>query len=145
MWYKITYSKYFFPCRYLGKLKRHVSNWAQPEGSITETYILKECITNRSFYIDGIETMHNWRKKNEDFGESRKGLIVFSQIAWPIGGRWNDGNLSNALLDTAHWYLLYNSPKLEPYLKYVISYAYIIWSSFEYYLQCLAEHKSPYF
>ena len=42
------------------------------------------------------------------------------------GGRQNDGNLSHALLDTAHWYLLYNSPELEPYLKYVILYACIV-------------------
>ena len=70
--------------------------------------------------------MHNRREKNEDFGESSEGLIVFSQTARPIGGRQNDGDLSRALLDTAHWYLLYNSPKLEPYLKYMISYAYIV-------------------
>ena len=71
-WYKITYSKYFFPRRYLGKLKRYVSNRARPEGSITKAYILKECINNWSFYIDRIETVHNLRERNEDFGESRK-------------------------------------------------------------------------
>ena len=60
------------------------------------------------------------------FGESSEGLIVFSQIARPTGGRRNDGDLSRVLLDTAHWYLLYNSLELEPYLKYVISYAYIV-------------------
>lgn len=70
--------------------------------------------------------MHNRRERNEDFCEASDGLIVFSQIARPTGGRRNDGNLSRALLDTAHWYLLYNSSKLEPYLKYVISYAYIV-------------------
>ena len=77
-------------------------------------------------YIDGIETVHNRRERTEDFGEFSEGLIVFSQTVRPTGGRQNDGNLSCALLDTAHWYLLYNSPKLEPYLKYVISYAYIV-------------------
>ena len=55
-----------------------------------------------------------------------RGMIVFSQTAQPTGGRQNDGDLFRALLDTAHWYLLYNSPELEPYLKYVISYAYIV-------------------
>ena len=70
--------------------------------------------------------MHNRRERNEDFGEYNKELIVFSQTARPTGGRQNDGNLSRALSDTAHWYLLYNSPELEPYLKYVISYAYIV-------------------
>ena len=116
----------FFPRKYLGKLKRYVSNQAQPEGSIAEAYILKKCINNWVLYIDGIETMHNRRERNEDFGESSEGLIVFSQTSRPTGGRWNDDNLSRALLDTTHWYLLYNSPELEPYLKYVISYACIV-------------------
>ena len=49
--------------------------------------------------------MYNRRERNEDLGESSKGLIVFSQTARPTGGRRNDGNLSRALLDTAHWYL----------------------------------------
>ena len=115
-----------FPRRYPGKLKRYVSNRARPEGSITETYILKECINNWSLYIDGIKTVHNRRERDEDFGESSEGLIVFSQITRPTGGRRNDGNLSCALLDTTHWYLLYNSLELEPYLKYVISYACIV-------------------
>ena len=116
----------FFPRRYLGKLKGYVSNRARPEGSIAKAYILKECINNWSLYIDGIETVHNRRERNEDLGESSEGLIVFSQIARLTGGRRNDGNLSRALLDTAHWYLLYNSPELEPYLKYVILYACIV-------------------
>ena len=71
----------FFPCRYLGKLKRYVSNRAQPEDSIAEAYILKECINNWSLYIDRIETMHNRRERNEDLSESSEGLIVFSQTA----------------------------------------------------------------
>ena len=70
--------------------------------------------------------MHNRREINEDFDESSERLIVFSQTARPTGGRQNDGDLSRALLDTAHWYFLYNCPELEPYLKYVISYAYIV-------------------
>ena len=101
-------------------MKRYISNRARLEGLIAEAYILKECINNWSLYIDGIETVHNRRERNEDFGESNEGLIVFSQTARPTVGRQNDGKLSRALLDTTHWYLLYNSHKLEPYLKYMI-------------------------
>ena len=122
-------------------MKRYVSNWAQLEGSIVEAYILNEYINNWSLYIDEIKTKHNRRKKNEDFGESSEGLIV----ARPTGGKQNDGDLSRALLNTVYWSLLYNSLELKPYLKYVISNAYIVWSIFEYCLQCLAENKSPYF
>ena len=46
--------------------------------------------------------MHNQRERNEDFDESSEGLIVFSQTSQPTSGRWNDGNLFRALLDTAH-------------------------------------------
>ena len=67
----------FFSYRYLGKLKRYVSNWARLEDSIVEAYILKECINNLSLYIDGIETMHNRRERNEDFDKSNERLIVF--------------------------------------------------------------------
>ena len=77
-------------------------------------------------YIDGIEILHNQRERNEDLGESSERLIVFSQTVRPTGGRRNDGNLSRALLDTAHLYLLYNSHELEPYFKYVILYACIV-------------------
>ena len=62
-------------------------------------------------------TVYNQRERNEDFGEFSEGLIVFSQTAQPTGGRRNDGNLSHAL----YVYL-----QLEPYLKYVISYACIV-------------------
>ena len=93
---------------------------------IAKAYILKECINNWSLYIDRVETMTNRRERNEDFGESSEGLIVFSWIAQPTSGKWNDGNLSHAVFDAAHWYLLYNSHELEPYLKYVNSYANII-------------------
>ena len=106
----------FFPRRYLGKLKKYVSNQARPECSIAEAYILKECINNWSLYNDGIEIVYNRRERNEYFDESSEGLIVFSQTARP----------TVALLDTAHWYLLYNSPELKLYLKYVISYACIV-------------------
>ncbi|XP_075645867.1 uncharacterized protein LOC142617058 [Castanea sativa] len=86
--------------RYLGKLKRYVSNRARPKVRLREAYILKECINNWSLYIDGIEAVHNRRERNEDFGESSEGLIVFSQAPDLRGGRRNDGNLSRALLDT---------------------------------------------
>ena len=45
-----------------------------------EAYILKECINNWSLYIDGIETVYNQRERNEDFGESNEGLIVFHRL-----------------------------------------------------------------
>ena len=88
----------FFSRRYLEKLKRYISNRARPEGLIAEASILKERINNWSLYIDGIETVHNRRERNEDFGEFSERLIVFLQTTRPTGGRRNDGNLSRHCL-----------------------------------------------
>uniref|UniRef100_A0A2N9GCW6 Transposase-associated domain-containing protein n=1 Tax=Fagus sylvatica TaxID=28930 RepID=A0A2N9GCW6_FAGSY len=62
--------------RFLGTLKGYVSNRARPEGSIAEAYILKECITFCSLYLDGIETVHNRKERNEDCGECSTGLTI---------------------------------------------------------------------
>ncbi|KAF7139945.1 hypothetical protein RHSIM_Rhsim06G0120600 [Rhododendron simsii] len=62
--------------RFLGTLKQFVSNRARPEGSIAEAYIVKECITFCSMYLDEVETVHNRPQRNEDFGERRKGYTV---------------------------------------------------------------------
>ena len=103
-------------------MKRYVSNRARPEGSIAEAYILKECITFSSLYLDGAETVHNRRERNANCGEYGQGLTIFSQTTRPTGSRQNDVGMSRELRDIAQWYLLYNCPELEPYLEYVKSY-----------------------
>ncbi|KAL7234183.1 hypothetical protein ACSBR1_017722 [Camellia fascicularis] len=63
-----------------------VTNRGRPEGSIVEAYIVKECITLCSMYVDGIETVHNRPERNQDYGERRKGLTIFTETApsyWP--------------------------------------------------------------
>ena len=70
-------------------------------------------------HLDGIETGHNRRERNEDSGECGKGLTMFTQTARPTGCRCIDGELSDELRDIAHWYLLYNTLELESYLEYV--------------------------
>ncbi|KAF7141455.1 hypothetical protein RHSIM_Rhsim06G0076200 [Rhododendron simsii] len=106
--------------RFLGKLKRFLSNRARPEGSIVEAYIVKKCITFCSMYLDGVETAHNRPERNEDLGVRRQGLTVFTETARPILPITRDGQMSQELRDIAHWFLLYNSPELEKYLEYVL-------------------------
>ncbi|XP_058211822.1 uncharacterized protein LOC131324005 [Rhododendron vialii] len=103
--------------RFLGTLKNFVSNRAQPEGSIVEAYIVKECLTFCAMYLDGIETVHNQHERNEDLGDRRKGLTVFTETARPIGQVTRDGEMSQELRHKAHWFLLYNSPEVEKYLE----------------------------
>ncbi|XP_057251763.1 uncharacterized protein LOC125498631 [Beta vulgaris subsp. vulgaris] len=52
--------------RYLAFLKSHVSNKAQPEGSIAEGFLLWETITFCSRYLESVETMFNKPKRNDD-------------------------------------------------------------------------------
>ncbi|XP_075636910.1 uncharacterized protein LOC142609180 [Castanea sativa] len=86
--------------RFLGMLKRFVSNRARPEGSIAKAYILKECINFSSLYLDGAETVHNGRESNADCGEYGPGLI-FSQTARPTGSKQDNAGMSRELRDIA--------------------------------------------
>ncbi|XP_075665826.1 uncharacterized protein LOC142635575 [Castanea sativa] len=45
--------------RYLSRLKSYVRNRAAPEGCIAEGYIVEECLTFCSRYMEGIETIFN--------------------------------------------------------------------------------------
>ncbi|XP_028114591.1 uncharacterized protein LOC114312555 [Camellia sinensis] len=103
--------------RFLGSLKKFVTDRARPEGSIAEAYIVKECITFCSMYLEGIETVHNRDARNEDYGVRREGLIIFTETARPIGQIRKHVEMSRELRDIPHWFLLYNSPEIEKYLQ----------------------------
>lgn len=68
-------------------------------------------------YLDGIETVHNRTQRNDNCGERRQGLTVFTELAEPFGLVQKDGEISQQLRDIAHWFVLYNSPELEKYLE----------------------------
>ncbi|KAH7849967.1 hypothetical protein Vadar_025729 [Vaccinium darrowii] len=103
--------------RFLGTLKGFVSNRARPEGSIAEAYIVKECISFCSLYLDGVETVHNRPERNEDSGEHREGYTVFTKTARPIGLVTRDSEISQEHRDMAHWFVLFNSPEIKKYLE----------------------------
>ena len=48
-----------FLYRYLSHLKSYVRNRAAPKGFIAEGYIVKECLTFCSRYMEGVETIFN--------------------------------------------------------------------------------------
>ena len=64
-----------------------MGNKAHPEGSIAETYKVKECITFLSMYLGDVETKFNRADRNVDCQyEAEKGTIsVFAQRASPFG------------------------------------------------------------
>lgn len=78
----------------LGTLKRFVGNRARPEGSIVEAYIVKECITFCSMYLQGVDTVFNREERNDDGGERGPGLKVFLQNGRPFGKIRNAADVS---------------------------------------------------
>ncbi|XP_028074146.1 uncharacterized protein LOC114276562 [Camellia sinensis] len=105
--------------RFLGALKKFVTNRARSEGSIAEAYIVKECITFCSMYLEGIETARNRDARNEDYGVRHEGLIIFTETARPVGQIRKHVVMSQELCNIAHWFLLCNSPEIEKFLQYM--------------------------
>lgn len=96
-------------------LKSNVSNKAQPEGSIAEGYLLKETLIFCSRYLEGIETLINRPRRNED------GVISNTTYLYNSGCRVV-GMIENVLLDSkslkqAHRYVLLHSDELKPALE----------------------------
>ena len=73
-------------------------------------------------YLQGVETVFNRDKRNDDGGEGGLGLGVFSQNVCPFGQIRNAPEVSQEEHDMAQWFILHNSPEVAPYLEYVIIY-----------------------
>lgn len=99
-----------------------MGNKARPEGSIAEAYISKECMTFCSMYLDGIEIVFNRRERNHDygvFGDSTAGLEIFNQKVRLFGKSARAPDVPITERNMAHWFVLYNSQEVIPYLEYV--------------------------
>ena len=103
--------------RLLGILKGYVANRARPEGSITEAYIVKECLTFCSMYLGGVETVLNREERNVDDGVYESGLEVFTQDVRPFGLMTRAFDVSQKEHEMAHWFVLNNSLELDHYLE----------------------------
>ena len=82
--------------RYLSYLKSYVRNRVVLEGCITERYIVKECLTFCSRYMEGVETIFSrpMRTMEESIG-------AVSSVA-----------LDNRELTQVHRYVLFNSENI---------------------------------
>lgn len=81
-------------------------NKAHPEGSIAEAYIVNECLTFCSMYLEGVETCFNREERNIDMEIDRQ-LSIFSQKTRPFGAAKYE-ELTSHELDMARWYILSN-------------------------------------
>ncbi|XP_021774355.1 uncharacterized protein LOC110738299 [Chenopodium quinoa] len=101
--------------RYLAFLKSHVSNKAQPEGSIAEGYLLWEKITFCSRYLESVEMIFSKPKRNED------GVPNIYTYLYNSGGRVL-GKKDNVRLDDkslmqAHRYVSLHSDEMKLVLE----------------------------
>lgn len=100
--------------RFLGTLKGYVSNKARPEGSIAEAYIVQECLTFCSMYLKkGLDKP----ERNDDGGERGSGMEIFKQNVRLFSPISRAPNPSNNERELAHWFVLFNSPEVDPYLE----------------------------
>ncbi|XXG43353.1 hypothetical protein AAC387_Pa01g3406 [Persea americana] len=56
-------------------------------------------------------------ERNDDGGEQGPELGVFTQRVWPFSPITRAPNVSNRELNMAHWFVLYNTPEVIPYLE----------------------------
>ena len=97
-------------------------NKARPEGSIAEGYIVKECLTFMSMYVNGIETRFNRVERNYDGAEDHQyvecELSVFALKVRPFGPLKHCAPLSNKEIDIAQSFILNNCIEVEVYKRY---------------------------
>ena len=86
-----------FIYRYLSRLKSYVRNRAAPEGSIAEGYIVEECLTFCSRYMEGVETIFN---RPTRMIEESTGVVSIM-------------TLNNREWTQAHSYVLFNSENIH--------------------------------
>ncbi|KAL5552401.1 hypothetical protein UlMin_002577 [Ulmus minor] len=102
--------------RYLKRLKDYVRNAAKLEGSIAEGFVVDEALTFCSRYFDDVETRFNRPDRNDDGIHPTRQLSVFESQCKPLG-KQSYVELDNNDRDKAEFYILNNSPELEPYLN----------------------------
>ncbi|KAK9988483.1 hypothetical protein SO802_028722 [Lithocarpus litseifolius] len=85
--------------RYLARLKSYVRNRAASEGSIAEGYIVEECLTFCSRYMEGVETIFNRLTRAI---EESKGVV-------------SSVTLNNREFTQAHRYVLFNSENISQF------------------------------
>ncbi|KAG8374840.1 hypothetical protein BUALT_Bualt10G0037400 [Buddleja alternifolia] len=95
----------------------YVRNKARLEGSFVEGYILKECLTFMSMYIDGNESRCNKIEQNYDGAEDHQEteLSVFVLEVRPFGPLKHSPELPQKDIDKAQKFILNNCSEVDSY------------------------------
>lgn len=81
-------------CRYLKTLKMYVRNRARPEGSIASGYLMEECMTFVSRYLDDVESRENRPSRyycdDTNMGKplGKETQVIFDRITLMQAHRW---------------------------------------------------------
>ena len=95
----------------MAHLKSHVNNKAQPEGSMNEGYILKETIGFCSTFLEGVESIFNRRKTNDDYNDNMSEYLFNS--SGRVVGMERTCRLDDKSLSQAHCYVLLHSDDMK--------------------------------
>lgn len=111
----VQYRWMYFVERYLGKLKSYVRNRSRPEGCIAEGYLMEECLTFCSRYLnDTVKTRLDRRcTRTSETSHTENQNPFFPKNGHPIGGgkrkRKGKGfSLDFQSLKQAHRYCIFN-------------------------------------
>ena len=100
------------------KLKCYVRNKSKPRGSITEGYIIEECMLFCSKYMHHIETKFNQAEWNvDDTSQIYEGLSIFAPYCTSLG-KGKPNLLTSEEFSPARDYVLKNCDEVGPYLQY---------------------------
>ena len=104
--------------RYLRTLKGYVRNKAHPEGSIAEGYILEECMTFCSRFVDGMPTKQSQSERHEDGGTDQPptGISIMSTVDYSKKGFVRE-SLSLAEINQMRHFIITNCDKTTPWIE----------------------------
>ncbi|MFS8034398.1 hypothetical protein Hanom_Chr17g01580711 [Helianthus anomalus] len=102
--------------RRMGTYKGYIRNFARPDGSITEAYVVDEVVTFLSRYVDDIETRFNRAERNWDVTTTKHEMDLFNNKVRTLGAS-KFGQLGE-YLEVVQWYIYNNcGVELDSYLK----------------------------
>jgi hypothetical protein len=105
--------------RSLHTLKHYAQNRSRPKGSIIEAYVVDECLTFFSKYMDDVDTRFNLEPRNKGFSdEEAYGVDVFGH-----GVNFTSASESlseDSAFDLMVWFVLNNYSHVVKYVEYVL-------------------------
>lgn len=92
--------------RHMGTYKGYVRNFARPDGSISEAYIVDEAITFLSRYLDDTETRFTRLERNWDIPTTKYSMELFNNNIRTMGAP--TFGVLGPRRNMVQWYLLNN-------------------------------------